>query len=557
VKLPQSAADMPDLQRVLQGNDLGFLKIVAGAWGIELNAPDAHTGLPMLVGSLLNPAIVNEVVEALPADAQQALQALIQNEGRMPWAHFARRFGDVRAMGAARRDRERPDLRPVSPAEILWYRALVGKAFLNTANAAPEPQEYAYIPEDLLDLMNPRASSAEDPLGRAASPGESAHVIPTTDRILDHACTLLSALRMKMSLEKVDAAHWGIPQRVLQALLYSARLLDSKQMPIPEPARAFLEAPRAQALTGLAHNWMESSSFNDLRHLPGLGFEGEWRNDPLLARKAVLDLLSRLPEDRWWNIASFVQGIAENQPDFQRPAGDYDSWFIRRESDGVFLRGFSTWDEVDGALVRFLITGPLHWLGFFDLASPAPGTPPTAFRPSAWAAALWHGSAPQGLPIENGTLKVNAEGQIRLSPLVPRASRYQIARFCEWLGEGEPAKPEYRYRVTPAALDRARENGLRTTHLVSLLRKHAAGPIPPTLLQALERWEKFGSQAKVEKQTLLRVASPEILTALRQSKAGRYLGEALTPTTVILKPGADEAVARALADIGYLSDKST
>ncbi len=107
--------------------------------------------------------------------------------------------------------------------------------------------------------------------------------------------------------------------------------------------------------------------------------------------------LSRLPQETWWSLNSFVAGIHEKQPDFQRPGGDYDSWFIQRAGEKNFLRGFDTWEEVDGALIRFLISGPLHWLGWYDLAAPTAGASPTAFRPSAWAKALWQGQAPAGL----------------------------------------------------------------------------------------------------------------------------------------------------------------
>lgn len=539
---------MPDLQHTLQGNDLGFLKMVAGAWGIDLNAPDVHSGMPLLVNALLNRQLVNEVIDTLPDDAQRAFQILLKNEGRMPWAMFVRRFGEVRAMGAARRDRERPDLKPASPAEVLWYRALIGKAFLN---AGPEPQEYIYIPDDLLDLMNPTAVGDEDPLGRLASPGETVYPILANDRVLDHACTLLAALRLGLHLDRLDPSTWEIAPNILQSLLFSAGLLDERGIPIPEPTRAFLESDRAQALALLAREWMGSVTFNELRLLPGLKFEGEWRNDPQIARQAILNLLSHLPEDHWWSLSSFVNVVAERFPDFQRPAGDYDSWFIRRISDGVFLRGFSTWDEVDGALIRFLITGPLHWLGIFDLAAPAPGADPTAFRPSGWASALWHGSPPAGFPPENQLLKINTEGQVRLTPLTPRSARYQIARFCQW--ENENAE-EYRYRITPTSLERARQGGLKTSHLVGLLRKYSAGPLPPTLLQALDRWEKLGAQAHFENIRILRLASADILNALRQSRAGRHLGEVLNPTTVIIRPGGEDAVVRALAEMGYLAE---
>ncbi len=336
----------------------------------------------------------------------------------------------------------------------------------------------------------------------------------------------------------------------LTSLLLSAGLLDANRSPLPDNTRAFLEASRSEALSQLCRSWLSSPSFNELRMLPGLVFEGEWNNHPLETRRSLLEMLSTLPQDKWWNLASFVAAVRERQPDFQRPAGDYDSWFIRREGRPEYLRGFSTWDEVDGALIRFMITGPMHWLGMIDLAAPSPGEPPAAFRPSVWATSLSLGQPPKGLPAENAPVRVSAAGHLILSNLTPRSARYLIARFCEWENEREQ---EYHYHLTPASLERSRQQGLRTSHLVSLLKKHAAGALPPSLLQALERWEQFGVQAGIKKASLLRVASPDILEALRKTRSARYLGEALNPTVVMIKAGGEEAVRSALAELGYLA----
>ena len=51
------------------------------------------------------------------------------------------------------------------------------------------------------------------------------------------------------------------------------------------------------------------------------------------------------------------------EPDFQRPTGNYDTWYIRDTTTQEFLKGFEQWDAVEGALLRFLFRGPLHWLG--------------------------------------------------------------------------------------------------------------------------------------------------------------------------------------------------
>jgi hypothetical protein len=521
--------------------------MVAGAWGIELNSPDAYTALPVLVSAIQNRRLASEVIESLPTGARSALKALIENDGALPWSLFCRKFGEVRVMGAAKRDRERPDLNPESPAELLWYRALIGKAFFNLP---PEPQEFVYIPEDLLEFLQALGVSGPQPFGRPASPVESAFAIPADDRLLDHACTLLASLRLNSKLDGLTTPGWGVPVPVLCGLLLSAGLLDGNNAPLPDNTRTFLEASRASALSQLCRAWLSSPSFDDLRMLPGLLFEGEWNSHPLETRQSLLEMLSTLPQDKWWNLASFVAAVHDRQPDFQRPAGDYDSWFIRKEGSQEYLRGFSTWDEVDGALIRFIITGPMHWLGMMDLAAHSPGEPPAVFRPSAWAASLYHGQPPKGLPIENSPVRVTAGGHLRLSNLTPRSARYLIARFCEWQDEQDK---EYHYYLTPASLEQARQQGLRTSHLVGLLKKHSVSPLPPSLLQALERWEQYGVQAGIKKVSLLRVASPDILDALRKTRSARYLGEALNPTTLVVKPGGEEVVRSALAELGYLA----
>ena len=595
---------MPDLFHTLQKHDLGFLKIVASAWGIELSAPDVHTALPVVVNGILNHSMIDEFIESLPEEAQSALSVLMHNEGRMAWVAFTRQFGELRRMGAARRDRERPDLKPAWTTEILWYRALIGRDFLDLPGQT-EPQEYAYIPDDVLMLLPTLQSSVPPPPGRPASPVECAYPTLASSIILDDACTLLAALRLKRNDQELNDIPLEIPRKfvsaeaeprgevdfrmILKGLLSAAHLLDDEGLPHPEQTRAFLEAPRGKALAQMVQSWVEDRAFNELRLLPGLKFEGEWSNDPQSAREAILNFISQVPENQWWNLASFVDTIHKQQPDFQRPAGDYDSWFIRQESGengpsgGAYLRGFNSWDEVDGALVRFLIIGPMHWLGLLDLASSKAGSAPVAFRLSRWFALLVGSPLSQNrnplpdLPLEDAPVHLSAEGRLHLGMLTPRAVRYQIARFCQWettphrlssprksssspssslspreKGPGDDGTTLYAYRITPAALERARSQGLRPSQLINLLRRHADGPLPPSLIQALERWEQSGTQAVIEKVTLLRVTSPEILAALRKSRANRFLAEALNETTVLVRPGMEEQLAAALAEAGYL-----
>jgi len=58
----------------------------------------------------------------------------------------------------------------------------------------------------------------------------------------------------------------------------------------------------------------------------------------------------------------------------------------------------------------------------------------------------------------------------------------------------------------------------------------------------------------MEHALILRLRSPELLQTLRNSRAARYLGDPLGPTTVIVKPGAGEKVIAALAEMGYMGE---
>ena len=450
-------------------------------------------------------------------------------------------------MGAGKRDRERPHLKPASISEVLFYRALIARAFFDTDKG---PQEFAYIPDDLFEIIhhgehkehgekNKKSSMnsvMSEPLGRGATPGEKNHIVPFNDHILDDATTLLAALRLGRDIS---------PNPKLISLLHSAGLLK-KNILQAEAVRKFLEASRVDALKLLIAAWQESETFNELRLMPGIICEGEWKNQPLVTREFLLNLLDAIPDNKWWNLNSFINDIKKKYPDFQRPAGDYDLWFIKRAVDGSYLCGFESWDEVDGSLIRFFIADILHWLGMIELASPEEGKEVTAFR-------LLNVKNLK-LKAEDAKLHISSQGKVAVPRFAPRTVRYQVARFCEW---DEEKTDEYKYRITPRSLTKAKEQGLKVEQLLTLLAKHSDAGIPPVLVKALKRWEVNGTEARAETQVVLKVSRPEVLEELRKSKAARFLGEPLGPTTVTVKSGAIQKVMDAITELGLLAEDNT
>jgi hypothetical protein len=542
---------MPDLFNSLLKQDIGHLRIVAELWGLELESTEADAAREELAVSLLEPDLFAEFVDSLSPEADSALNALVSSGGRIPWPTFTRKYGEIREAGAGKRDREKLYLNPTSTTEILYYRALLARAFFDTQKG---PQEFAYIPDDLLSLLsieeeeNPEEAPEQvEPLGRAASPGEKGQDIPANDSILDDATTFLAALRVGM-----EPPETKIPTKTLQGLLQAANLLKGSA-PQPEPVKSFLESSRPEALAMLQEAWLESDTFNELWQMPTIVCEGEWKNQPQETREFLMSLLNAIPEGKWWSINAFIRDIKQQYADFQRPAGDYDSWFIKRASDGGYLRGFASWDQVDGALIRYFISHILYWLGQVDLCVADGATEPTSFR------ILSSESHIAGK--EDKKLHVSSQGLISVPRLSPRAVRYQISRFCEWDDgrvakhtETQPKDDVYRYRLSTNSLTRAKEQGLKVEHLLALLSRHSEAGVPPSLIKALKRWEINGTEARVQTQVILKVSKPEVLEEMRKSRGAKFLGEVLSPTTVVIKGGAIQKVMEALAELGLLTE---
>jgi hypothetical protein len=553
---------MPTLEKTLPKDDLGYLKIVAAFWGVELTTSAPAQAAQELAAALCDAELLEEVVSTLPDEAQTSLGALADSGGRIPWEAFTRQFGELREIGPGKRDREKPHLRPVSTTETLWYRALLARAFFETERG---PQEFAFIPDDLLEALafigfkseepaqqptqkktQPVPIPEDKPLGRPATPAEKAHSQTASDGILEEITTLLAAIRTNRPLPALN-----LHQPFALDLLTACRILnrpnaESEPAPQagnlnPELLKRFFESTRAEALSLLTEAWRGNPDIDELRQHPDLLCEGGWRNNPLRTRTFLLDLLSLIPKNQWWSLAALLRDLKTASPDFQRSGGEYDTWFIKRQADSLYLRGFEHWDEVEGALLRYLVQ-ILHWLGLADVASAQENGPLTAFRLLAQAESRE----------ENGKITVTSNGRISILRLTPRSVRYQVARFCEW--EEQKTGSDYRYRVTPDSLKAAHAQGLKAGQLLSLLAKNASAPIPPPFVKALQRWEVNGTEARIEHPVILKVSRPEVMSELKNSKAGRFLSEPLGPTAAVVKPGAESKILEALSEMGLLTE---
>jgi hypothetical protein len=553
---------MPPLERVLADYDAGLLRRVAELWEVELSPANQKELAHELEQALLNGERVAAMVNALPATARAALEAVRQAGGRVPLATFSRTHGEVRAMGPARREREQPWANSPSPAEVLWYRALTAHGFFESGGPA---QEYVFIPDDLVKLIpEPPAPAPPPPPGHAAPTPET--FTAAEPWLADDVVTLLAfAQSVPLKLEggthttKLPASVRGF-LRMPEALdlcfqlALELKLLTGRPLkPNAAQVRPFLEQPRWSQARELAEAWRNSKDWNDLRRLPHLTFEGSnWHNEPLSARAAILKLLAEVPPGEWWDLDSFVAAVKTRVPDFQRPAGDYDSWYIRASATGAYLRGFENWEAVDGALVRFYIEGPLKWLGMVDIG--ADGHPPLTNKFILTpAGAAFLRQQPPPIPAETEKIHIGSNGVVRVPLNTNAYLRFRVARVTKWMTLTEDA---HLYRLTPSSLKRGVKQGVSLQRITQFLQEVAEAPgLPPTILAATQRWARESGEAVIKDATVLKLKSAELLETLQRTpRIKDLLGQPLGPTAVEVRREDADRLRNLLAELGILAD---
>lgn len=491
------------------------------------------------------------------------MQALVRASGRLPVAAFARDHGDVRLMGPGRLEREEPWFDPESPAEALWYRGFIYRGFDETAEGLIE---FFYLPNEFLAQFPPSpkltapvkaaAVAALTPLTEATPP------VPDLTDAVDDLTTLL-LLAQQHGLQPGHAADHEAyllnPHKDRLSLLLNLAMemgLLALQEEVIRPlatAVAWLQKSRESQLRALAEAW-SSSSWNELCHTPGLRCEGDqWQNDPILGRTALLDALPHTAE--WYRLDDLAALVKTNDPDFQRPDANYDVWYIRDLESGAYLNGFENWEKVEGRLLRFLVQGPMVWLGL-AVTAVYHNQPVYALTDRALE---WLADTPPETHEVTTPLIVQADAIILAPANASRLHRFQAGRISELLPttSGSPmasGKP-YQCRLTPQSLARAQKQGINPERIVQFLEEASSAPLPPSVKRGILRWAEKGMEGRLETAVILRVREAAILETLRaNSKTRDYLGESLGDLAVAVPVSHWEQLRTAVAQLGLLLD---
>ena len=547
---------MRSLEQALQDHELIVLRVIGEWWDLDLTGADKAACVRALVVTLPQLDLPQEMNYLLPGEAA-TLADLVAAAGRIPVASFSREHGEVRLMGPARLEREEPWLDPATPAEALWYRGFLFRGFDETAEGLIE---FYYLPDELLAQFSQAApakmvkETAASYLEPVATPSKTEAAV--TDAVDDLTALLALAQRTALQPDRLDRLNQLLlnPDSDRRSLLVNLardmgmlRETDAGVRPT-RAAVAWLKDNREIQLRALADAW-SSSSWNDLCHTPGLRCEGEnWHNDPILARTALLDAMPRSSD--WFRLADLIARVKESDPDFQRPDGNYDTWYVRDLASDNYLTGFENWDQVEGQLLRFLVQGPLTWLGMVETADD--GGHDVLYR-LAPRALLWLANE----ELDEDEIRVPLVVQADATLVVPfnagRHERFQAARISE--AEPVTAGVPFRYRLTPRSLAEAQGDGIAPDRILHFLEEASGRPIPASARRAITRWSERGVEARLETAVILRVRDAGILETLRSNPKSRDLvDESLGELAATVRPQNWQELRQAAAQLGLLLD---
>lgn len=562
---------MKTLYQSLVDYDIALLKGIAACRAIRLDTASHAEAVRQLTESMVSPATIAITLADLSSVEQTALQSVVQQKGVADIKVFTQQHGAIRVMGAARLEREQPWLNPANSAERLWYKGLIFKTFQVNERGGVE---IIYIPLDLLALLQTQLplEITTAPKFTVSTISPPPTIIATPHRLRENGFSLLATLQNNpISTTNITTSpilHDNLlppltptssgELEFLYQLAKEAQLIDAHQEQLRlnrEAARQWLKAEQVPSDYCLQHTWYHSRTWNDLWRVPSLKAQPTgWENNPFECRRTVLDYLVDLP-DEWVSVETFIATIKQVEPDFQRSQKDYDSWYIQNEQ-GDFLMGYENWDNVDGALLRYLLTQILPWLSMVDLGMASPKGPVVAFRLTesgrrfitcrtveAMKATYQPAQAVHRATVDRN-FKVTISRQTNLY------DRFQLARFAAFnRREGK----QISYYLTPRAISQALKQGVTIDQIIGFLQRITATQPSPKLETTLRNWANRWGTVRLERVMLLHVTDEAVVEALRQhSGLRRKLSRAIDDRTLAIPANEASAVEQALTELGYV-----
>ncbi|MCB8942868.1 MAG: helicase-associated domain-containing protein [Ardenticatenaceae bacterium] len=296
-----------------------------------------------------------------------------------------------------------------------------------------------------------------------------------------------------------------------------------------------------------------------------------------LFRQQVLQVLACLPDDRWFSLRAVNDILALIWTRFDGWGWSHNRygnnvpppWFL--EQDGRSLdtaNNKADWHMAQGAFIKHLIQGPLHWLGLVDLSLSYGEL--TAFRLHGLADLFWDKTpAPpmRGQAVAQAAVKAD-EGKpasaaititdttITVDPAAISAQAHNYLDNIAILGEADPGR--FVYRLYAPAAHQAFESGQTLDQILEAWGKLFDIPIPDAIQSQLTAWwQAYGQVRLYENVTVIEFGDDYALAEMKAATSlEKHLIAEISPRLILIpEPSIDILVAE-LEKAGYTPKQS-
>ena len=510
------------LRQYLYRTEPRLLPVIAGWWIILPEKTNYEEIIRLLCKKMPDPIMVKKVLSG-PYGKEMAagLRRLAENDGRETADSFEEIYGSMRIAGVDKILREKYWKSPVSVTEALYYRGLI---YRQNIFISDEVKECYIIPDDLLKTIRSQirseGSSAETDskifIVRPAVPSETTAVQPV-DEALPEIISLAAAMKRSgkpFVLPGVDISeeYAGFIEMILE---------ESGMFPAGGEAdsdiiRNFLIRNRTFTRLQIIRTWRKSSVYDELKEdKADLKIAEAPVFDRRYPRNTILDLLTLLEPGKWWSLNGFTTAVKNEDSAFLRRHFSNEHWILY-DNTGNDLSGRGSWFQLEGSFIRFMLFGPLQWLGIIQTAyADMEKKRPAAFRITDEGRFFLLESGGEELSeeiaekpnLETAVPRINADGTVLCSRGTSRYFLYMAARFLEIERFNDSVCS---FRLTPRSLSEAERNGLSPDSLLSMLRRFSKNAVPPSLERMLSNPKGHSLPATIYNAVILTI--PEAKT---------------------------------------------
>ena len=538
------------LRQMLYRSEIRFLSVIASYWLRLQSTPNYEELIRMLCERMLDTGTLRRFINKPEnEDMAAGIRLLILSEGQSEAETFEDSMGPFRVAGMDKILREKMWLSPVSVTEKLWYRGIIYRENRIVGN---ELKDCYILPDDLLSkfssIIQPEAYVQTKSMSpvltvRPAIPSETANITAQDQNLPDVFC-LAAALKRDekpMVIPGIDMSESY--KHFLEMLLRDSGFFAAETDADTEAIRSFMIQNRISAQIRLTDIWRHSADYCELSEIEELTVSRLPVFDHTVPREHVIRMVSCLEPDVWWSINGFLNAVKSSFPEFLRNTFSDDQWRIL-DKDGNDLNGISSWFQLEGAFLRFLILGPLQWLGIIRIAyTGKEETEAAAFRISKSGLFLLLESEKEQVSteimakpnLEQDLPGISIDGIITCSSNVPRYFRYMCARYCDI--ESFSKHGTISFRITPSSLAGAAEKGLKCSSFLSMLKRFSRNKVPPALENMLSSADKMDPPAVIYNAVLLTIPDAGIFRELSEtSRLEKWILQQINATTLIIDP---------------------